>query len=117
MSNEDLMKNDLKDFVRSSVEEVLNALLNKEADELINEYKYERSYECQGYVLAIIKGIFRPLPEMWGCGFMSTFWTKKDSYVCRVCLPFFLDFLWSFVIINMVFILINKDCQSYNYRR
>ena len=33
--NEDLIKHDLKDLVRSSVEETLNALLDKEADELV----------------------------------------------------------------------------------
>ena len=40
--NEDLIKHDLKDFVRNSVEETLNALLDKEADELVNAEKYER---------------------------------------------------------------------------
>ena len=39
----------LKDLVRSSVEETLNALLDKEADELVNAGKYERSGERQGY--------------------------------------------------------------------
>ena len=33
--NEDLIKNDLKDLVRNSVEETLNALLDKEAEEKI----------------------------------------------------------------------------------
>ena len=47
--NEDLIKHDLKDLVRSSVEETLNALLDKEADELVNAEKYERSSERQGY--------------------------------------------------------------------
>ncbi len=47
--NEDLIKHDLKDLVRSSVEEALNALLDKEADELVNAQKYERSAERQGY--------------------------------------------------------------------
>ncbi len=47
--NEDLLKHDLKDLVRASVEETLNALLDKEADELVNAGKYERSGECQGY--------------------------------------------------------------------
>lgn len=47
--NEDLIKHDLKDLVRSSVEETLNALLDKEADELVNAGKYERSVERQGY--------------------------------------------------------------------
>ena len=43
--NEDLIKHDLKDLVRSSVEETLNALLDKEADDLVNAEKYERSSE------------------------------------------------------------------------
>ena len=47
--NEDLIKHDLKDLVRSSVEETLNALLDKEPDELVNAEKYERSSERQGY--------------------------------------------------------------------
>ena len=47
--NEDLIKYDLKDHVRSSVEETLCALLDKEADELVNAQKYERSAERQGY--------------------------------------------------------------------
>ena len=47
--NEDLIKQDLKNLVRSSVEETLNALLDKEADELVNAQKYERSSNRQGY--------------------------------------------------------------------
>ncbi len=37
--NEDLIKHDLRNLVRSSVEEPLNALLDKEADELVNAPK------------------------------------------------------------------------------
>lgn len=47
--NEDLIKNNLKDLVRDSVEETLNALLDHEADELIKAEKYERSEGRQGY--------------------------------------------------------------------
>lgn len=47
--NEDLIKNNLKDLVRDSVEETLNALLDHEADELVNADKYERSEGRQGY--------------------------------------------------------------------
>ena len=47
--NEDLIKHDLKDLVRNSVEETLNALLDKEAAELVNAEKYERSSDRQGY--------------------------------------------------------------------
>ena len=41
--NEDLIKNNLKDLVRDSVEETLNALLDHEADELVCAGKYERT--------------------------------------------------------------------------
>jgi len=41
--NEDLIKYALKDLVRNSVEETLNALLDKEVDKLVNAEKYERS--------------------------------------------------------------------------
>ena len=47
--NEEIIKTELKDLVRSSVEETLNALLDKEADELVNAEKYERSTNRQGY--------------------------------------------------------------------
>lgn len=47
--NEDLIKNNLKDLVRNSVEETLNALLDHEADELVRADKYQRSAERQGY--------------------------------------------------------------------
>ena len=47
--NEDLIKDNLRDLVRSSVEETLNALLDHEADELVNAGKYERSDDRKGY--------------------------------------------------------------------
>ena len=47
--NEDLIKHDLKDLVRSSVEETLNALIDHEADELVNASKYERTENRNGY--------------------------------------------------------------------
>ncbi len=47
--NEDLIKNNLKDFVRNSVEETLNALLDHEADELVRAGKYERTGDRKGY--------------------------------------------------------------------
>ena len=46
--NEDLIKHDLKDLVRSSVEETLNALLERK-QMIVNAEKYERSSERQGY--------------------------------------------------------------------
>lgn len=47
--NEDLIKDNLKDLVDSSIEETLNALLNHEADELVKAEKYGRSGEHQVY--------------------------------------------------------------------
>lgn len=47
--NENLIKNNLKNLVRSNVEEALNALLDHEADELVNAEKYERSGDRKGY--------------------------------------------------------------------
>ena len=47
--NEDLIKHDLRDLVRSSVEETLNALLDHEAEELVNAEKYGRSGNRKGY--------------------------------------------------------------------
>lgn len=45
---EDLIKNNLKDLVRNSVKETLHALLDHEADELVNVDKYERSGDWKG---------------------------------------------------------------------
>ena len=47
--NQELIHNELKDLVRNSVEETLNALLDHEADQLINSGKYERSGDRKGY--------------------------------------------------------------------
>lgn len=47
--NEGIIKDELKELVRSSVEETLNGLLEKEAEELVNASKYERTAEREGY--------------------------------------------------------------------
>ena len=47
--NEGIIKEELKELVRNSVEETLNGLLYKEAAELTNASKYERTEERQGY--------------------------------------------------------------------
>jgi transposase-like protein len=47
--NEAIIKDELKELVRTSVEETLNSLLDKEAEELVNAGKYERSAARQGY--------------------------------------------------------------------
>lgn len=47
--NEGAIKSELKELVRTSVEETLNCLLDQEAQALTNAAKYERSEERQGY--------------------------------------------------------------------
>ena len=47
--NEESGKSELKELVRNSVEETLNELLNKEAEELTSAAKYERTEARQGY--------------------------------------------------------------------
>ena len=47
--NEELIKSELKELVRGSVEETLNELLEKEADQLTQAARYERSEARQGY--------------------------------------------------------------------
>ena len=47
--NQELIHNELKDLVKNSVEETLNALLDHEAENLVNAQKYERSASRQGY--------------------------------------------------------------------
>jgi len=47
--NEEIIKSELKELVRSSVEETLNNLLEQEAKELTNAGKYERSEARKGY--------------------------------------------------------------------
>lgn len=47
--NEGAIKQELRELVRNSVEETLNELLEKEAAELTNAGRYERTEERQGY--------------------------------------------------------------------
>ena len=47
--NDELIHTELKDLVRTSVEEALNAMLDAEADRLVNADRYARDAERQGY--------------------------------------------------------------------
>lgn len=47
--NEGVIKEELKDLVRKSVEETLNELLDQEAEALTNAGRYERTEDRQGY--------------------------------------------------------------------
>ena len=47
--NEQVIKTELKDLVKQSVEETLNSLLDQEAEELTKASRYERTERCKGY--------------------------------------------------------------------
>ena len=47
--NEEIIKGQIKELVRGSVEETLNELLEKEAESLTQAARYERSKARQGY--------------------------------------------------------------------
>jgi len=47
--NENVIKDELKELVRNSVEETLNGLLDQEAAQLTQAGKYERTENRQGY--------------------------------------------------------------------
>lgn len=47
--NEGMIKQELKDLVRTSVEETINGLLDEETKSLTNAEKYERTQDRQGY--------------------------------------------------------------------
>ena len=47
--NQDLIHTELKDLVKNSVEETLNALLDAEADKLVNAERYARDEQRHGY--------------------------------------------------------------------
>ena len=47
--NEGIIKEELKELVRNSVEETLNGLLDKETAELTNAARYERTETREGY--------------------------------------------------------------------
>ncbi len=61
--NEEVIKGELKELVRSSVEETLNGLLEQEAQQLTNAARYERSKERQGYRSDHYSGTLSRPPE------------------------------------------------------
>ena len=57
--NEEIIKGQIKELVRGSVEETLNELLDKEAESLTQAARYERSEARQGYR----SGHYEPQPH------------------------------------------------------
>ena len=61
--NEEVIKGQLKELVRGSVEETLNELLEQEAEQLTQAARYERNEARRGYAAAIMTGTSPPHPE------------------------------------------------------
>ena len=62
--NEAVIKNELKELVRGSVEETLNELLETEAQKLTQAARYERNEQRQDTAAATTAAILPPLPGM-----------------------------------------------------
>ena len=59
--NEEVIKGQIKELVRGSVEETLNELLEGEAEKLTQAARYERSEERQATAAATTAGTSPPL--------------------------------------------------------
>ena len=60
--NEEVIKGQLKELVRGSVEETLNKLLEAEAEKLTRAARYERNEQRQGTTVATITATSLPFP-------------------------------------------------------
>ena len=58
--NEEVIKGQLKELVRGSVEETLNELLEAEAEKLTQAARYERNEQRQGYPSGVWRTLLRP---------------------------------------------------------
>lgn len=47
--NEESLRLDIKELVKNTVRDVINQLLDEEADELVNAERYERTAEREAY--------------------------------------------------------------------
>lgn len=47
--NQEVIHTELKELVKTSIEETLNAMLDAEADKLVNAERYARDEQRQGY--------------------------------------------------------------------
>ncbi len=99
--NQEIIHNELKDLVRNSVEETLNALLDNEAEQLVNAGKYERSEERQGYCSGHYKRNFQTtagevelkVPKLKGVSFETAIierYRRRESSVEEALIEMYL---------------------------
>ena len=92
--NEEVIKGQLKELVRGSVEETLNELLEAEAEKLTQAGRYERNEQRQGYRsghysrnLTTTSGdVTLKVPKLKGISFglFVKSWGKKEKWRDRV---------------------------------
>lgn len=58
--DEESLKSDLRELVRKTVQETLNALLDEEADEVVGAGRYERTAAREAYRPAVARGSWSP---------------------------------------------------------
>lgn len=81
--NEAIIKSELKELVRGSVEETLNELLEAGADKLTQAVRYERNEQRQGYTVAVTTAAISPLHQEM---LPSEFLNSKGSLLRRLSL-------------------------------
>ena len=69
--NEAAIKGELKNLVRNSVEETLNALLDHEVDELVSAEKMNALETARAIAPAIMTGILQRHLAMYSCMFQN----------------------------------------------
>jgi len=99
--NEEIIKSELKELVRNSVEETLNGLLEQEAKELTNAAKYERTETRQGYraghydrnLTTTSGGVTLKVPKLKGVSFETAIierYRRRESSVEEALIEMYL---------------------------
>lgn len=99
--NEEIIKSEIKELVRGSVEETLNELLKAEAEKLTHAARYERSEMRQGYrsghydrnLTTTSGNVTLHMPKLKGISFETAIierYRRKESSVEEVLIEMYL---------------------------
>ncbi len=70
--NEESLKSELRELVRKTVEDTLNALLDEEADDLVGAERYERTAGREAYRAGHYEARLQPRRARSRCGCPSS---------------------------------------------
>ena len=90
--DEESLRKDIKNLVRKTVEETLNALLDEEASELVGAGRYERTagreaYRSGHYARKLVTGageVELNVPKLRGATFLYADYKYGDSFNVRI---------------------------------